>query len=227
MEHARNPRQPTAVLTDEEIIRRILLGEKELYELLLQRYNQTIFRTIRSYLAEEDVEDTMQDAYVKAYEKLNTFQFQSAFSTWLIKIAINEALQVIRKKKRSRIIRLHEPPTDSESGNPATGVAPVNPEKKILHQEAMVLLETSISQLPEKYRIIYILREIEGMPNPEISACLDLSESNVKVRLHRARQLLRDMLLSGTRDVPVFEFGNQRCERMVKRVMERINVLYG
>lgn len=222
MEQLRDPNMQPAMMSDEDIVRRICQGEKELYELLLKRYNQTMFRTIRSYLAEEEVEDTMQEAYVKAYEKLGSFQFQSAFSTWLIRIGINEALQVIRKKKRSRIIPLHEHESSAGAMTHASGPASQNPERQIINQEGMVLLEKSIGQLPEKYRIIYILREIEGMKNPEISACLDISESNVKVRLHRAKQLIKEVLLSNSADATVFEFGNRRCDLMVLNVMTRI-----
>ena len=91
----------TVRITDNEVIKRILLGEKELFEILMRRYNQTLYRVIRGYTSSEsDIEDIMQEAYLKAYEKLDQFRGGSTFSTWLIRIGMNEALQKLRKKSR-------------------------------------------------------------------------------------------------------------------------------
>ena len=96
------------------------------------------------------------------------------------------------------------------------------PEKKLINQEGKLLYEKAISQLPEKYRIVYVLREIEGLKNPEIAICLDITESNVKVRLHRAKILIKEVLFKISSNANVFEFGNSRCGRMVERVMRKI-----
>ncbi|MEZ4925457.1 MAG: RNA polymerase sigma factor [Saprospiraceae bacterium] len=209
-------------LSDEEVVTRVLTGEKELYEILLKRYNQTLYRAIRSYLPDCEVEDIMQEAYIKAYEKLGQFQGGSSFSTWLVRIGINEALQFLRRKKKFRVINLFGNNEGSTQIFNMPDFNKMNPEKKLINQEGKLLYEKAISQLPEKYRIVYVLREIEGLKNPEIAICLDITESNVKVRLHRAKILIKEVLFKISSNANVFEFGNSRCGRMVERVMRKI-----
>lgn len=211
-------------LSDEEIINRILAGERELYEILLRRNNQTLYRAVRSYLKDEnDVEDTMQETYIKAYKNLGQFRREASFSTWLVRIGINEALSQLRKQKKRRIIALFG---NDENENSKIEQIPdtklMNPEKQVMDQESRQLLEKAIDQLPSKYKIIYMLRELEDMSNQEIASCLNLSDSNVKVRFHRAKDLLKNHILSLSEGRSVFEFGNEHCDRLVERVMSRI-----
>lgn len=208
-----------AKLPDEQVVQRVLSGEKELFEILMRRYNQTLYRAVRSYLKREsDIEDTMQDTYLKAYRKLYQFQGDAAFSTWLIRIGINEALQNLRKQRRNNVISINE----NENIIRLSNVDQMNPEKKAIHHETRRLVEKAIDQLPEKYRVIYVLREVEGMSNAEISACLELTESNVKVRFHRAKKLLKERLYELSSDTTLFEFGDSKCDQLVDRVMEQI-----
>ncbi|HNP19128.1 MAG TPA: RNA polymerase sigma factor [Fulvivirga sp.] len=209
-------------MQDAVVINRVLSGEKELYEILLRRYNQTLYRAVRSYLKEDEVEDTMQDTYIKAYQKLDQFKGDSLFSTWLIRIGINEALQRIRKKKRSHIVSLNQPYEQNDKVIQLPDTNTMNPEKQIINSENRQLLERSIVELPEKYRVVYMLREVEGMDNAEIANCLSLSESNVKVRLHRAKNLLKESLFKFSSETTVFEFGDKRCDCIVNNVMQLI-----
>jgi RNA polymerase sigma factor (sigma-70 family) len=210
-------------LDDSQIVRRILSGEKELFEILLRRYNQTLYRVIRSYLRDRDeVQDAMQNTYLKAFDKLSQFQGNSSFATWLIRIGINEALLRLNKIKKAKIVYL-----DTSSGNEKEFINQIpdkqmNVEKSIIRQEANQLLERAIDKLPEKYRVIYILKEIEGLESFQIEESLNLSESNVKVRLHRAKKLLKDSLYQLTANNEVFEFGNAHCDSVVNFVMSRI-----
>lgn len=208
-------------LPDSKVVQRILEGEKELFEILLRRYNQRLFRVIRSYIhSEDDVQDIMQDSYVKAYTKLQQFNNQSSFSTWLIRIAINEALQHIRKNKRllsnygkiERLENIFQLPDTNQ----------MNPESQAIKSETRVLVERAVDQLPQKYKIIFMLQQVEGFTNPEIGACLGLTESNVKVRLHRAKNLLKEELFKTTQDASIFQFGNNKCDLIVEKVMKRI-----
>jgi RNA polymerase sigma factor (sigma-70 family) len=209
-------------LDDYDVVRRVIAGEKALFEILLRRYNQTLYRVVRSYLKDQDeVKDAMQDTYLKAFDKLSQFQGNSAFSTWLIRIGINEALQRLRKIKKERQIYIDSP----EIGLGAFHQIPdkqMNPEKIIIRQEAQQLLEQAIDSLPEKYRVIYMLREVEGLNNSQITECLNLTESNMKVRLHRAKSLLKEKLLAMSTPAQVFEFGNTRCDAVVTFVMNSI-----
>lgn len=208
------------LVPDAEVVTRVLAGEKEMYELLMRRHNQKLYRVIRSYLKNEsEVEDAMQDAYLKAYEKLYQFRHDAQFSTWLIRIGINVALARWRKYKK-----LAEAPTDliDYDALPPSQIMPMDPEKIIIRNEAKLLLEKAIDAIPEKYKVVYTLRELEEMSVQEVMDCLDLSESNVKIRLYRAKALLKDNLYKLTNDSRVFEFGNARCNTMVQNVMDRL-----
>lgn len=211
-------------LPDFTVVQRVLEGEKELFEILLRRYNQRLFRVIRSYLhSEDDVRDIMQDTYVKAYIKLEQFKNESSFSTWLIRIGINEALQFIRKRKRQTTNYGQTESLENVFHLPDTNQ--MNPEKQTITTETRILVEQAVDHLPEKYRIVFILHQVEGLSNPEIAVSLKLTDSNVKVRLHRAKALLKDELFRTTHDTSIFEFGNHKCDAMVEGVMQRIQGL--
>ncbi|CAL1520693.1 RNA polymerase sigma factor [Chitinophaga sp. MM2321] len=210
-------------MPDNMVVKRILSGEKELFEILLRRYNQTLYRVIRSYLKEEDdVSDAMQETYLKAYEKLQQYHGTAAFSTWLIRIGINEALQRIRSVKKHPTVCIDDGGDDSGKIFQLSDNHQMNPEKQAIQQETRRLIEESIDQLSDKYRIIYMLKEVEGMGNSDIAACLGISDSNVKVRLHRAKSLLKEALYKQSSGKDIFEFGNIRCDRIVDYVMKRI-----
>jgi RNA polymerase sigma-70 factor (ECF subfamily) len=215
----------SARLEDTVVVRRVLSGEKELFEILLRRYNQTLYRVIRGYLRDEaDVEDAMQDTYLKAYDKLEQFQGKAAFSTWLIRIGINEALLRLRKLRRVRSLVSQEADVDAKTITQLPDTRQMNPEKQAIQVETRQLLEKAIDHLPEKLRVIYILKEVEGLKNDEIARCLDISEPNVKVRLHRARTMLKETLYRISSSNEIFEFGNSRCDGLVARVMHAIGV---
>ncbi|MEP0365968.1 MAG: RNA polymerase sigma factor [Cyclobacteriaceae bacterium] len=210
--------QATTQLSDEQVIRRVLSGEKEWFEVLMRRYNRTLYRVIRGYSRfENEIEDIMQEAYLHAFERLDQFRGASTFSTWLIRIGINEALQ---QKRKSQQFILEE--DDKEAKKKIMLLPDTPPPMHNVNPETRMLIEKAIDQLPEKYKIVFVLHELEGLDHAEISECLDISLSNVKVRLHRARKLLKDELLSLSKDASVFEFGNARCDSVVDSVMRRI-----
>ena len=209
-------------LDDATIIKRIIAGEKELFEIILRRYNQTLYRVIRGYLRDTaTVQDAMQNTYLKAYDKLFQFRGHSAFSTWLIRIGINEALLQLRGIRKEQAFYVVGQDTDVEEIEQIPD-RQMNPEMLIINQEGDRLVETAIDSLPEKYRLVYILKEVEGLSNGVIAECLGISDENVKVRLHRAHKLLKDSLSIFTSDVRVLEFGNSRCDAVVDFVMLHI-----
>jgi RNA polymerase sigma factor (sigma-70 family) len=209
-------------LDDSVIVQRILAGEKELFEILLRRHNQRLFRIIRSYLKNADeVQDAMQNAYLKAFDKLHQFQGSSSFSTWLIRIGINEALLRLKNMKRAKVIHLNSEDAGSESLKQIHDNQ-IGPERKIINQESKQILEKAIDNLPEKYRVVYMLKEVEGLPSQEVCESLGLTESNMKVRLHRAKALLKESLFQLSVTADVFEFGNARCDAVVNFVMSAI-----
>ncbi|MET6999326.1 RNA polymerase sigma factor [Chitinophaga defluvii] len=223
MEALKTKSDESSKMPDNTVVKRILSGEKELFEILLRRYNQTLYRAIRSYLKEEeDINDVMQDTYLKAYEKLQQYQGAAAFSTWLIRIGINEALLRIRNSRKHQMLYTEPTSHTSEKIFQLSDYHQMNPEKQAIQQEIRRLIERSIDQLSDKYRVIYVLKEVEGMENSDIAACLGISDSNVKVRLHRAKNLLKDALYKQAASKDIFEFGNQRCDLLVDNVMKRI-----
>jgi RNA polymerase sigma factor (sigma-70 family) len=210
-----------ALLQDDTIVARIIKGEKELFEIILRRYNQKLYRVIRGYLKDnDDIQDAMQDTYLKAFDKLFQFKGDSAFSTWLIRIGINEALQRIKKQKVKHLTSSLDLTDDKIIQLPAS--KEMNPEYSAISSEAKRLLEVAIDNLPEKYRLVYIMREVEGMNNTEVAAILGIEENNVKIRHHRAKSLMKDNLLKLSTDLRIYEFGNEKCDAMVNLVMSRI-----
>lgn len=208
-------------LPDQELVERVRSGEKGLYEILMRRYNQTLYRAVRSYLRDgDDVQDAMQEAYVKAYTKLDQFKGDSAFSTWLVRIGINEALQVLRKQRTMHIYT--DPGQRAEELTQLPDTGQMNPEQRTIRDEHRRLLEQAVDRLPDGYRAVYMLREVEEMSVAEVSQVLGISESNVKVRLHRAKIMVKDALLSAHQAGAAFEFGNAHCDALVAAVMARI-----
>jgi RNA polymerase sigma-70 factor (ECF subfamily) len=206
--------------SDNEIIKRILNGEKELYEILVRRNNQKLFRVLRGYLKNEmDVKDAMQETYLKAFEKLYQFKHESEFSTWLIRIGINEAFAQLNAFKK--IFKLIDHSVSVSSQKPAISqhIQELNPERKMIQKEAVLLLERAVDQLKPKYRVPYIMQEIEGMSVKEISQCLDITESNVKVRVYRARTMIKEHLFELSIDQNILEFGFNKCDEITEKVM--------
>ncbi|HEX7192100.1 MAG TPA: RNA polymerase sigma factor [Thermoanaerobaculia bacterium] len=202
-------------LTDAEIVRRVLAGETHLFEMIMRRYNQRVYRAVRAIVRDEsETEDVMQQAYVNAYSHLGQFAERSAFSTWLTRIAINEALARIRPRG------LHVVP--DEEMPEAVSPTP-NPEEAAMTSEIKEVMESEISALPESYRSVFMLREVEGLSTIETAECLNLSEDVVKTRLHRARAMLRENIYKRANFGSTFTFGQSRCDRIVAGVMARVS----
>lgn len=210
-------------IEESEVIRRILSGEKELYEILVKRNNQKLYRVIRSYLKDEaEIEDIMQNSYIKAFTKLYQFKLEASFSTWLIRIAINEALARLKEKGKLYPINEHIGHHNKNSILELPDKRQLNPQEKMIQNEAKHLLENAIDHLGEKHRVVYIMKEVEGMSLKEIAVVLDLTVGNVKVRLHRSKDMLKDKLFEISSNQQVFEFGFSRCDRITERVMGSI-----
>ncbi len=208
----------TASLEDGEVVRRVRAGETALFEVLMRRHDQRVYRTVRSILRDEgEAEDAMQQAWLQAYLHLGDFEGAAAFSTWLVRIAANEALQRIRKKGRLT-------PLADDAGEETMDEHAEDPEERAAAREAVRLLEHAVDELPEHYRTVFMLRDIEGLSTAETAAALQIGEEAAKVRLHRARGMLRSAL-TGFVDRPAseaFPFLAPRCNRIVEAVMAAI-----
>jgi len=210
-------------LSDVEVVRRVREGETALFEILMRRYNQRLYRVARAILKDDaEAEDVMQQAYLNAYMHLDQFAERAAFSTWLTKIAVYEAIA------RSARPGAAASRTSVESGEDAMvhiQDSQPDPEHQAFATELRSLLESAVEGLPEPHRIVFTLRQIEGLSTTETAECLDISEENVKTRLHRARALLRADLLAraGAVTSGAFQFHLSRCNRVVAGVFEKIS----
>ena len=210
----------TGTVSENEIISRVLTGDKNLYAILVRRYNQRLYRVGMSIINDEvEVEDAMQAAYIKAYENLEKFAFKSSFSTWLTRILINESL--LRIKKRKQFLNLNDDMIENEMHHQSPG-ASQTPLMKIVNTELKEALETAIRQLPEKYRTVFVMREIEDMNVAETQECLDLTEVNVKVRLNRAKVMLQKSLSAFYKKEDLLHFHLSRCNKITEYVMIQI-----
>lgn len=209
-------------LSDEELVQCVLAGEKHLFEVLMRRYNQRLYRVTRAILRNDgEAEDVTQEAYVRAYQHLDQFAGRASFATWLTRIAIHEALARAQRRQRNEEIDAMEEPRRDSLQQLSTRVTP---EQSASSTEARALLEKSIDALPDTYREIFTLRDVEEMSTTEAAECLGISEENVKTRLHRARALLRKELYAraGAQSSSAFQFMGARCDRLVNSVMLRI-----
>jgi RNA polymerase sigma-70 factor (ECF subfamily) len=212
-------------LTDEEVVARVLAGDLALFEVLMRRYNQRVYRTVRSILSNSDeAEDVVQDAYVRAYTHLAQFEGRSSFSTWLTRIAVHEAFA--RNRKQQRLVAF-EAMEEQEGEMSFITSTSRTPEEETLARSVSSMLESAVDSLPPAYRSVFMLREIEGLSTTEAAECLDLTEDAVKVRLHRGRAMLRREIFNrtGEASASAFQFAGARCDAIVASVLARIEAL--
>jgi len=214
-----------AALSDEEVVERVLAGDTALYEVVMRRYNTRLYRVARAILRNDgEAEDVMQDAYVKAFQHLGQFAGRAKFSTWLTRIAVHEALARVHKARR-----FEEWDDMNENQQNEIGAAPLksNPESETASVEMSKILEQAIESLPEAYRAVVMMRDVEDMSTAETAECLSLSEENVKIRLHRAHEMLRKELYANAKisAADAFPFHAPRCDRVVANVFARLAAL--
>src|SRR4051795_12174502 len=185
------PLSSASELSDDQVIERVLSGEPALYELLVRRYNQRVYRAIRAVLRDDsESEDVMQEAFVRGYLNLEKFEHRASFCTWITRIAIHEALARIKRTKET--VPIDE--NANELGSTSLPSQEMNPEEVLASTETRALLEQAILSLPYDYRTVIMLRDIEEMNTADTATALDVTEEAVKVRLHRARAMLRKEL---------------------------------
>jgi RNA polymerase sigma-70 factor (ECF subfamily) len=209
---------------DEELVRLVLDGDAALYEILMRRYNQRIYRIALTILRNDaEAEDVMQEAYVRAYQHLGEFAGDAKFSTWLTKIAVYEAMARVRLQARRS--------TPQSASNTSVDIMNTvrsgerDPERQAYDHELRLVLERAIEMLPDTYRSVFVLRVVEGLDVSETAAALELSVETVKTRLHRGRALLRKELerRAGVVAPQIFPFHLSRCDRVVEGVFRKIH----
>ena len=201
-------------LNDEELVARIVNGELHLYEHLMRRYNSRMYRISMSIINDNaEAEDIMQIAYINAYRQLSNYRQQSSFGTWLTRILINESL--LHKKRITKKEKLlMETQFDEEHND--------TPLNGLMNKELKLILEEAVAALPEKYRLVFVMREVQGMSTNETMEALSLGESNVKIRLARAKEMLKTELNKKWKPEQIYEFNLTRCDIVVNYTMSHL-----
>lgn len=202
-----------------DLIRRASAREEGALRTIMQRHNRRLFHIARSILlSDSEAEDVVQETYVRAFTQLETFRGNSSLGTWLVRIAMNEALG------RRRRIRPTVAWTDAEAERHGAAIVAETPEGTLARQEIRHLLEAAIDALPERYRLVLVTRVIEGMSVDQTASLLGISAEAVKTQLHRARAMLRGALEAqlGAIVLDAFPFAGARCERLTETVLRRL-----
>jgi RNA polymerase sigma-70 factor (ECF subfamily) len=200
------------------LIGEVLAGNKEKFRLIIEHCNAPLYRTAVVILQNDaDAEDALQTAYLKAYLHLNTFRGESSFLTWITRILINECKMMLRSKRKNMPLdneEVRQTPSSAENGMDSLN-----------NRQVSQLLEKAVMSLPEKYRLVYVVREVNELSTEKAAAALGLTEENVKVRLHRAKSLIKENLLQHVSVQELFPFHKARCARVADRVMHAIEGL--
>jgi RNA polymerase sigma-70 factor (ECF subfamily) len=208
--------------SDTEIIDKVTGGELKLYEILIRRYNSFLYKIGRSYhYNHQDTEDLMQETYISAYCNLKKFEHRASFKTWLTRLMLNHCYQKKHKLSYANEIITGELVTEKEN----TLFQFSNNKDQMINKELGSVIETALLQIPADYRMVFTLRELNGLSVAETAAALDISEANVKVRLNRAKTMLRSAIENMYSPNEIFEFNLIYCDTMVNKVMAHIYAL--
>ncbi len=212
-------------LSEQELINRVINGNIAVFEVLIRRYNPYLYKVGRSYgFNHQDVEDLMQETFINAYQNLGKLENTMYFKTWLIRIMLNECYRKKQKAaSRKEVVNgtfLHKKIIPMFAGNDSNDT-----EKNVGNRELNSVIENAIQRIPVDYRLVFTLREMNGMSVNETAKVLEITETNVKVRLNRAKGLLRKEVEKMYSPEEIYSFNLVYCDKIVAKVMERINKL--
>lgn len=203
------------IFTDAVIIARVISGDLAMFEMLIRRYNQVLYKIGRIYgFNHQDTEDLMQDTHVAAYTQLKSFQERSSYKTWISKIMVNKCLY----KLKYGYFKNEVPTEDIYEETSAI----ISEEKTVLNRELSGVLEKSLEKIPVMYRSVFALREIEGFSVAETAELLGITQVNVKVRLNRARALLQKQVEQFYSQSDIYSFNLIYCDDIVKKTLHAI-----
>jgi RNA polymerase sigma-70 factor (ECF subfamily) len=208
--------------SDRDIIQKILKGETALFEILIRRNNSFLYKTGRSYnFNHDDTLDLMQDTLIDAYTSLSKFEGKSSFKTWIIKIMLNNCY---RKSQKSSF-RYEKADEIDESSVPVFEGNNIDTNYIVMNRELGLIIEEALKQMHLDYRMVFSLREINGLNVAETAEALKLSDVNVRVRLSRAKAMLKKELEKFYKPEDLFEFNLVYCDMIVERVMQKIKIM--
>lgn len=214
---------PSGTASDEAIVERVLAGDQGLLEILMRRHNRRLYRVARAVLGDDaEAEDVTQEAWVRAFEHLDQFARRASFATWVTKIALYEAYA--RARRRGRVVEMDAMDEPEREAIVREEPEETVQEQRVLAGEARQVLEAEISALAPDYRTVVMLRDVQGLDTAETADVLGISAAAVKVRLHRARAMLRKGLTHrfGAAARSAFAFDGGRCDRVVAAVLARL-----
>jgi len=212
---------------DLALVQRALAGEGNAFRLIMRRNNQRLYRLARGIVHDDsEAEDVVQEAYVRAFAHLRDFRGDASLSTWLSRIAINEALGRVRSaRRRADLDPGVETPTEAQV-IPFPLNAEFDPERNVAQRQIVQLVEAAIDALPDEFRTVFVARVVEGLSIEETADLLDIVPETVKTRLHRARVMIRKQLdrQIGPVLLEAFPFAGRRCDRLVAAVVQRLGI---
>jgi RNA polymerase sigma-70 factor (ECF subfamily) len=218
-------------LSETELAGLLRRGDAGAFRLIMQRNNRRLYRLARTVLRDEsEAEDVLQEAYLRAFRARESFKGEASLATWLTQITLNEARGRLRRRRSAPAEEPSAAAAAADSANvvpfpQARGAAPVDgtdPEHAAAASEIRHLLQIAIDELPEKFRVVFVMREVEQMATSDVAACLGIPADTVKSRLHRAKKMLRTVLEGRLESAlaDAFPFGGWRCARVAQRVLE-------
>ncbi len=225
------PRSEVRELSETELVELARQGGENAIRTLIERNNQRLFRAARSVLHNDgEAEDVVQETYVKAFTALKSFRGEASFSTWLTRIALNEAVSRLRRRRKNSDLDALDQAVSADAGLVSLfplSLVPLPADTEAARSEMRQMLETAIDGLPEGFRTVFVLRDVEGLSTEETAAYLTLKPETVKTRLHRARRMLRAVLEEQMRGsfAELYPFDGARCAHMADRVIAKLREL--
>jgi len=215
---------------DVELVRRAATGDRSAFEALMRRYNRRLYRLARATLGDPtEAEDALQESYVSAFRSIEEFRGESAVFTWLSRLVLNECLGRRRRStRRQNIIPMVSSNTDVDV-NAMNADDAVSPDHALARAQLRAMLERKLDQLPESFRVVFVCREVEEMNVEETAQSLGIPAATVRTRHFRAKSLLRESLAQDVdlAERDLFEFGGAACDRVVARVLARLQTSLG
>lgn len=215
-------------LTDHDLVQGALANDPEAFRTIMRRHNQRLFRIARAVVRNDSIaEDVVQEAYLRAFEHLETFRGDASLATWLHRVVLNEALGRLRKSSTRREVPLVAEQVSADIVPFPNAASTEDPERSLAQRQILRLVEEATDALPDAFRLVFTARVIEAMSVEETAVLLGIKPETVRSRLHRARQLLRQHIdrKIGPVLMNAFPFAGRRCERLTTAVMSRLGLV--
>jgi RNA polymerase sigma-70 factor (ECF subfamily) len=213
-----------SAVDDASLVRSVVAGEPAAFELLMRRYNRRLYRVARAVLrSDEEAEDALQEAYLSAFRSIGQFRQESALSTWLSRLVLNECLGRLRRSARRQNVI---PIVSSNTANEINAMPDdaEGPDQALGRAQMRALLERKLDALPESFRVVFVLRSVEDLSVEETALCLNIPAGTVRSRYSRAKSLLREALAQEVdlAEQDLYQFGGEHCDRVTAMVLRKL-----